>query len=268
MSFGESAGNREPYLLQVSNLTGPTYDTSANAAPTFSNVSFNLRAGEVLVIRGPSGVGKSVLLKCIAHLLVFPSGEILYQGRRVEDLGVPAWRARVLYLPQRPALLPGTPREFFHAVNRYEARSANEALRKVGAVHGAGRRDPFALTTAWKIDASKWDQTWGQLSGGEAQRLALAIGLSLEPHVLLLDGAPIAPFVQSNRPNRGLSAEPTSALDPETTLVVEETLLNRTESGSRKTSPTIIWVTHSQEQADRVGTKVFTMNRPLRSQEV
>ncbi|CAD6584791.1 MAG: hypothetical protein CYPHOPRED_002850, partial [Cyphobasidiales sp. Tagirdzhanova-0007] len=221
-------------------------DTSF-AGPVFSNVTFSVSSGDVLVIQGPSGAGKSVLLKCLAHILVFPSGFIYLRGKEVDEYSVPAWRSRVLYLPQRPALLPDTPRIFFETVSKYDARKSYFNEKRGAGLHvGRGRRDPYQIADEWLVEKSRWDQTWNQLSGGEAQRIALAIGLAMEPEILLLD-------------------EPTSALDPKSTLLVERTL-TRLGAEDTKRSPTLIWVTHSAEQAARIGSD--TLKLPGRMQEV
>lgn len=129
------------------------------------------------VQRGPSGSGKSVLLKCLAHLLVYPTGTIHLSGQSPADLGVPVWRSKVLYLPQRPALLPGTPNEFWETLKGFKSRKGREDLG-----------DPWQIAAEWGIARPQWDQTWGSLSGGEGQRIALAVALALKPAVLLLDG--------------------------------------------------------------------------------
>lgn len=165
-------------LLRVDGLISPSF--SSSKAPIFSDLSLDLHAGEVLCIQGPSGAGKSVLLKCIAHLLVFTHGFIYLHGHEAEELkgGIPAWRAKIMYLPQRPALLPGTPEEFWDTIVKYESRKHVRQARK----------DPVHIADNWRIDRSKWKSSWTQLSGGEAQRIALAIALALQPEVLLLDG--------------------------------------------------------------------------------
>ncbi|KAJ2972360.1 hypothetical protein NUW54_g12286 [Trametes sanguinea] len=89
---------------------------------------------------------------------------------------------------------------------------------------------------SWGIQRELWDRSWANLSGGEAQRIVLAIAVSLDTaEVLLLD-------------------EPTSALDSETSLKVEKHLVAEVKSPDSKLKA-IVWITHSPEQGERVGTR-------------
>ncbi|KAI9326147.1 P-loop containing nucleoside triphosphate hydrolase protein [Zopfochytrium polystomum] len=168
----------------------------------------------VLTIKGPSGTGKTTLLKCIAQLVPYQAGAtITLDGKSPQEWGIPAWRSRILYVPQRPPTLPGSPRDFIDTLNGFAAQKID-----IGA--------------AWNLPTDVWFKPWNQLSGGEIQRVALAIAVSRDPDVLLLD-------------------EPTSALDPETTLLVEKTLTTRT----------CLWITHSPEQARRVSRQSLVFSR-------
>ena len=81
------------------------------------------------------------------------------------------------------------------------------------------------IAREWNLPAKTWDQPWNDVSGGEAQRLSLAIALSLGPKLLLLD-------------------EPTSSCDVDTTSKIETTLVER--------NATIVMVSHSDEQLRRL----------------
>lgn len=161
-------------LLAVTSLTAPSYSSSP---PLWTSLSFSLFPYSILVLRGPSGSGKSLLLKSLASLLVYPPpGEVRLHGQTACEMGVPEWRSRVLYIPQRTSMLPGTPAKFWRTVIGFGSRKGKE----VG--------DPREVAEGWGIGRGMWEQSWGSLSGGEAQRIALAVGVALRPDVLLLDG--------------------------------------------------------------------------------
>ncbi|KAI0320091.1 P-loop containing nucleoside triphosphate hydrolase protein [Amylostereum chailletii] len=165
----------------------------------FSGANFVVDEGDVVVVRARSGAGKTTLLKCLAHLN-------LYQGTLSLNVtflqGVPVYRTLVQYIPQRPSLLPGTPRDLLHSVASMHSRA--------GRTHDL--QAVLDIASSWDVDESLWDRAWNCLSGGEAQRLALAIGFGLNTaEILLLD-------------------EPTSALDADISQVVEDTLVHAIKS--------------------------------------
>ena len=178
----------------------------------FTDLSLSLKTGDLLVLQGPSGSGKSLLLRAIAYLIEPTSGTLTLAGRGPEEWGVPAWRSEITYVPQRPASLATTPAAHHALIAELAAQRARPAS------------DPIALAESWGLPCETWDKSWTTLSGGEAQRVALAIAISRQPSVLLLD-------------------EPTSALDPVSTAKVEASLADRT----------VIWVTHDTAQAERLG---------------
>ncbi|KAG0168418.1 hypothetical protein DFQ28_010684 [Apophysomyces sp. BC1034] len=163
----------------------------------FRDVDINLKQGDVLVLRGPSGAGKTTLLKCLAELVPYEQGQSKLNGKTPLEYGIPAWRSKVMYVPQRPAIHPGTPLDLFNMVKKY----ASQKDKQFG--------DPVQIGMDWNLSESHFSEKWSNLSGGEMQRTSLAVALALNPDILLLD-------------------EPTSALDPESTILVEKTLKART----------------------------------------
>ena len=181
------------------------------------NVDLTLCSGDRLAITGPSGCGKSQILRTIVGLeelkgnsFISLSGESLCQN----DL--PRFRSKVCLVPQNRPILEGTPNGFYKQSIRYRCRRNQEDLYT--------RTVPSEIAKNWNIRVEAFDQPWSTLSGGESQKAALAIAISLEPDVLLLD-------------------ESTSALDESSSLLVEETL-------KACTIPMII-VTHSKDQLER-----------------
>lgn len=166
-------------LLEVEDLTV----LRDNSSPLFSNLSFTLSPGEVLVLRGVSGSGKSTLLKCIADLNLYSNGTVRLHGKESKEWDIPEWRIKVAYVPQRPSLLPGTPLDFLSIIRSLSARKKAQQGSEGAEV------DPMGLAQDWGIDKPLWRRDWGTLSGGEAQRIALAVAVGIGgAEVLLLDG--------------------------------------------------------------------------------
>ncbi len=177
--------------------------------------------GDRVAITGPSGAGKTVLLRSLALLDALDEGEIRWQGQAVRGELVPSFRKHVAYVHQRPALFDGNVRENlrlpFGLKSRSEARFDEE--RVVGLLQQLGR------------DRSFLEKSHRDLSGGEAQVMALVRTLQLDPTILLLD-------------------EPTSSLDQDSALAVETLLEQWHHEGSG--SRILIWVTHDPRQAQHV----------------
>ncbi|CAG8628573.1 25470_t:CDS:2 [Gigaspora margarita] len=192
-----------------------------NGTYLFKDVSLIVYDNDILTISGPSGVGKTTLLKCISQLAVYEEGSMFLDDRSPEEYGIPNWRTRVMYVPQRTPIMQGTPLEFHENVLKFKSQQKDRYKYD----------DPVEIAERWNVNRDLWEKSWNQLSGGEIQRISLAIALSCKPQILLLD-------------------EPTSALDPTTCLLVERTLKEYT----------CIWVTHNMEQENRVSNHRLVLN--------
>jgi len=176
-------------------------------------------SGEFFSLLGPSGCGKTTTLRLIAGFEQPTSGKILLDGVDVSD--VPPHRRNVNTVFQSYALFP-----FLSVFDNVAF-----GLRLAGGVRGADLK--VRVESALR-DAAIWDEVKDKLnadgrslSGGQQQRLCIARAIAVQPEVLLLD-------------------EPTAALDPISTLRVEETLQALREKYC------IVVVTHNLQQAARV----------------
>jgi sulfonate transport system ATP-binding protein len=204
---------------------GRTFATPAGARTVLADVDLDLRAGEIVAFIGPSGCGKSTLLRQVSRLDSPDRGEILVDGT---PAGGVDHRCAVAF--QEPRLLPwrtvrqnvalglprGTPKEAGGA-------RVDELLGLVGLEQSAGLRPR-------------------QVSGGMAQRAALARALARNPGVLLLD-------------------EPFGALDALTRLKMQDLLLE-----VHAAEPTtVLLVTHDVEEAVVLADRVVVLSpRPAR----
>jgi len=169
---------------------------SVEGRTLFRELDLSVEEGRVLAVAGPSGAGKTQLLRVLAWLAPPDAGEVSLDGRGPSDWGVTTWRTRVTLVSQAVPDYPGTPRDL------------GDVVRRLAAQAGRDGPDPIALAEAWGLPAEAWDQRWVKLSGGERQRAALAIAVSRRPDLLLLD-------------------EPTSACDPKSTAAIEAALSGR-----------------------------------------
>jgi len=195
-------------------------------------VDLEVRAGEVLALLGPSGGGKSTLLRLINGLEIRDGGGLQVLGEDV-PLGAPA------ALPTDP-WWRGLRREIgfvFQAFHLYPHKTALENVM-LAPVTVLGRRPEVARAAAEELLervglAHKADALPRELSGGQQQRVAIARALAMDPKILLFD-------------------EPTSALDPEMSAEVIDVMRDLAESHDR----TLVVVTHefgfAREGADRV----------------
>jgi ABC-type methionine transport system ATPase subunit len=195
---------------------------------TLRDVDLDIPRGEVVALVGPSGAGKTSLIRLLNRLDSPASGSITYDGSLIETIPVRELRRRVAFVFQAPAMFPGTVAENL-AVARDLARAApNAAAIKVPepdeALHLAGVDPAFASRDAQS------------LSGGERQRVSIARALMTGPETLLLD-------------------EPTSALDPD----VADHIIATVRMLAASMRLTVVMVTHRLEEARAVSTQTVFM---------
>ncbi len=190
---------------------------------------FALHAGERAVLTGPSGSGKSVFLRALALLDPLDGGTVLWRGEPVPRASIPRFRGHIAYLRQRPALFDGTVEDNL----RYPYRLAAWRDAAFDVAHSR------SLLDAARRPADFLGRHASELSGGEAQIVALVRVLQLDPDALLLD-------------------EPTASLDPDSARAVEALVGAWFES--QRAARATVWVSHDPAQAARVGSRHLTMN--------
>jgi polar amino acid transport system ATP-binding protein len=194
-----------------------------------SNINLDLAKGEVKVLMGSSGSGKSTILRCLNRLIEPTSGSIQFMGKEIlgDNVDVRNLRKQIGFVFQQFALYSHLTalENVTLALRKLQGMSLSEANEK--ALHQLSQ---FEMTT----HQSKYPS---QLSGGQKQRVAIARALALDPAVLLLD-------------------EPTSALDPVMSRDVGD-LINRLHSNGI----TIICVTHDLGLASTISDRVLFLDK-------
>lgn len=189
-----------------------------------SAVSFVVPAGGRLAIFGPSGAGKTSLLRVLNRLDDVAAGRILLDDVDIHTLDPTALRRRVGMVFQQPFLFDRTVAENIG----YPLRLMNRLLPDEQAV---------SLLEEVGLPADFLTRRAQQLSGGQQQRVAVARALVLEPEVLLLD-------------------EPTSALDEESAHALMDALLRR----NHERGLTLIMVTHARENLYRLASPAMIVH--------
>jgi len=201
--------------LELRNLTIRYGETTI-----IRDLSLSIKNGEIVSLLGPSGAGKTTILKTIAGLLQPAGGQIFINSISVNHL--PAEKRDAVLIFQKPLLFP-----FLNVAQnigfglKMQKMARREAERKIDRI--------LEITELAGLNSRKIHQ----LSGGQQQRVALARGLVLEPAILLLD-------------------EPLSNLDAELRLQMRELIY----TVQRQTETTMLFVTHDQSEALAISDRV------------
>lgn len=180
---------------------------------------------EFITLLGPSGCGKTTTLRCIAGFVQPDSGEVVFEGKVIND--VPPHKRRVNTIFQRYALFPH--------LNVYENIAFGPELQKKS-------RSEVRQTVAEMLELVNLKgfekRSISSLSGGQQQRVAIARALANHPHVLLLD-------------------EPLGALD----LKLRKDMQKELKAIQKRLGITFIYVTHDQEEALTMSDTVVVMDK-------
>lgn len=190
------------------------------------DISFNVKPGEVVALIGPSGGGKSTILRSINFLEEIDQGEILFNGTSLVKANINSYRPKIGMVFQHFNLFPHmsvldnmifTPQKVLKLSKTEATKTAMNLLKKVGL-------------------EDKAHQFPDSLSGGQKQRVAIARSLCMNPEVLLLD-------------------EPTSALDPEMVQDVLSVIKSFVHTGI-----TIIMASHEMNFAKSFADKIIFLS--------
>ena len=176
------------------------------------DISFAIRAKELIGIVGPSGAGKSTLVQLLLGLREPDHGLVLANGRDISTFDRAQWARKVTFVPQAAHLISGTISENIRFLRDGVSQDDIERAARLAHLH----TDIAAFPEGYQRQVGKHG---GHLSGGQQQRLCIARALVEHPDVLILD-------------------EPTSALDARSEHLVRNTLL------SLKEEMTVIVVAH------------------------
>jgi putative ABC transport system ATP-binding protein len=208
-------------VLQVGGIVSEARDLviSFGETPALRGASVSVKRGEVLAVMGPSGSGKSTLLYCLAGILVPDSGEVYLDGERLDALREQERsklrRDRFGFVFQFGQLVPEL--------------TAEENLALPLLLGGVRREEALRVARTWferlQLDGLERHRS-GEMSGGQAQRVALARGLVANPEVLFAD-------------------EPTGSLDS----LTGELVMDLMTSVAREEGTTVVLVTHEARVA-------------------
>ena len=205
-------------LIRLTNLTM----TFEDGETILDNINLYINSKEFLTLLGPSGCGKTTMLRIIGGFLSPTSGDVLFNGQRIND--VPAYKRKINTVFQRYALFPH--------LDVYDNIAFGLRIAKVPESEIDDR-----VTEMLEIVSLKGfeNRRVTSLSGGQQQRVAIARALAMEPKMMLFD-------------------EPTSALDPELTGEVLSVMRQLAEEGM-----TMLVVTHEMGFARNVSSKTVFM---------
>ncbi len=177
-----------------------------------------------MTIVGPSGGGKTTLLRCLNRLIEPDEGTITFDNKNITDYVPSNLRKNIVLVPQESVMFPGTVKENIGlALKIHNTHNKKQILN---SLTDTGLSKRFLGKKAH------------QLSGGEKKRVSLARALALSPKMLLLD-------------------EPTAGIDPKNLDTVEQRIISFT----KQRNLTVLWVTHDVEQAKRVSDRIANIKQ-------
>jgi phosphate transport system ATP-binding protein len=233
-SFASAKRLVEPSTLAIDRMAVEDLSVWYGQKRAVANVSLPIRQGEVLALIGPSGCGKTTLLRSLNRLTEVTrgtsfSGRITLDGLDIGAMEPTELRRRVTMVFQQPNPFPMSVFDNVAYVLREQGRRRPRKRELQRPVN-----DALARAGLLEEVQSNLGHPALRLSGGQQQRLCIARALAANPEVLLLD-------------------EPCSALDPQSTKVIEDLIVKLREDVA------VVIVTHNLQQAYRVADYVAFM---------
>ncbi|MFZ5794989.1 MAG: phosphonate C-P lyase system protein PhnL [Pseudomonadota bacterium] len=233
-----------PPILQVEGYSKHFYLHEQNKLiPSSHNVSFSVRAGELTALIGPTGAGKSSVLKGIYRTYLPSAGRILYRDALGHELDLAlASEHQILELRRREI---GFVTQFLHCLPRQATLDVvAQPLYALGVARDEARRHAAELLSAMNLPERLWSVSPATFSGGERQRVNLARGFIAKPRLLLLD-------------------EPTASLDPDTA----ERVIGLIE-GLKSEGTAMLAIFHHPETTRRLADQVVELAPPPAVEEL
>ena len=233
-AFVASGRKIESATLAIDRMQVDDLSIAYGGKPAVQSVSLPIRQGEVLALIGPSGCGKTTLLRSLNRLTELTktasfTGQITLDGEDITALEPTMLRRRVTMVFQQPNPFPMSVFDNVAYVIREQASRRPKRAAIQDQVENALRRAGL-----WEQVKHDLSHPALRLSGGQQQRLCIARALAADPEVLLLD-------------------EPCSALDPQSTEVIEDLIVQLREEVA------VVIVTHNLQQAYRIADRVAFM---------
>lgn len=155
-------------------LNDGTNDKKHERVVLFQNISLTVGPGDMYLVIGPSGVGKSSLLKIVAGLMPFKEGRLLFTKHRRHEVGSTEWRRQVRYVTHHKVTIPGTPIDFINRIASFQSWTKQQQPFNAEQL----QVDAGKLLRDWGLSVpSILEKDWSVLSGGEAQRVIAALAM-------------------------------------------------------------------------------------------
>lgn len=213
-------------MLEIKNLSKKFGNKESGYKIVLDNVSFNVNKGEIALLLGPSGVGKSTLLRILNNLENYDSGSLILHGHDIEDYKLNNKHATGMIFQQFNLFdNMSVARNITFALEKSANKTAKEAEEIASKL-----LQKFGLETKAKLPVK-------QLSGGQKQRLAIARSIALKPLIICFD-------------------EPTSALDPYLKSFVAQNIQELADE-----QYIVLVATHDVSLIEKLNCKIYLMDQ-------